>query len=340
MSCIDTIYYFKKNRIDTSINIKEYICVKDKHNINYFYLKETPNGNPTTEYIIVDSATYYSNPKNSDKPEFMQLMPYFADFYYYFMGSDSFFYRTGDTMELLGDRQFIHKVNLKGFNGHECHFVCHYFFNTKGSISKMSTFNNCSLFENRNTTYNFHSSSNKTNLAYIKLIKKRVNAINKKIALLEEKKPTIKEEELPLLNINRDSVSVFFKENYLNKKNKKLSLDSLIEKNKITILYFFFASCPPCKVLKPHLDTMLANYGSKGLNILGFDNIDPKKYSDSLHLKYSAFFHSESLDEKFRIQSYPTVIVMNGHHRILARMTGCNQQSLEDLTKYIDSLFK
>jgi len=325
---IDSSYIHSKYRIDSSFTKHEYYCTVDNGK-NFYYTKG--DYFIDHEYLIYDTVAYWRAGERCLKYKPEELMPYFSKINNFFLGSvkDTFYYRPEDTITQFGENRVEFKLKREMF-GDTFNAIANYYFDKNGIIKKETNFNNAGRIQKHFTTFTYIKWEKKTNYATLKKLKQ----IYLEFSELEKNQDTSSLAEVSRLWVKNDTLPTYTKEHISNKATR-ISIDSLIEKHKLNILYFSYAGCKPCHILKPHLDTFLSKYESSGLNIVGFNNIDSKAYVDSIQTKYPTYYHSKNLDEELEIQLYPMLILMDNNHKILAKMRGVNPTSLLDLERFI-----
>lgn len=114
--------------------------------------------------------------------------------------------------------------------------------------------------------------------------------------------------------------------------------------DKLTIYDFWYLSCPPCIKAIPHLNELYQKYKDKGLKVVGinpYDNSEKglKRLPDFLvynPISYPIVFIDLELIELFKIQVYPTFILVNHEGKVLHIETGFNEEKARDLDKQIN----
>ena len=325
---IDTSFTYPKNRIDSNFSKHAYYCTI-KNDKRFYYMKLDKFID--NEYLIYDTVAYWRAGEKCLKYKPEELMPYFGVINNFFLElkSDTFNFQKGDSFIQMNDNRIEYKVKREMF-GEMVSFEINYYFDNNGIIKRVTNFNNAGIKQKHFTTFTSVNWEKKTNYATLKKLKQ----IYLKFSELEKNQDTSSLVEVSRLLVKNDSLPTYTKEHISNKA-YSISIDSLIEKHKLNILYFSFAGCKPCHILKPYLDTFLFKYESSGLNIVGFNNIDSKAYLDSIQTKYPTYYHSKNLDEELEIHLYPMLILIDNNHKILAKMRGVNPPSLFDLERFI-----
>ena len=114
-------------------------------------------------------------------------------------------------------------------------------------------------------------------------------------------------------------------------------------KGKIAVLNFWATWCGPCRALEPLLDRVAARYIGKGDVIFYALNCDDDEslvqpYLTEEKFKTPALF-ADGLDRAFRIENFPTTVVLDKTGKIAFRADGFDPDSFEkSLTEVIDRL--
>jgi cytochrome c biogenesis protein CcmG/thiol:disulfide interchange protein DsbE len=86
-----------------------------------------------------------------------------------------------------------------------------------------------------------------------------------------------------------------------------LTLSSL--RGKAVYLNFFATWCPPCKDEAPYINSLQKQYGSRGLQVVGIDELENAKLAESFrqqfHLVYPAVVDSGTLQAQYLINGLP-----------------------------------
>jgi thiol-disulfide isomerase/thioredoxin len=106
--------------------------------------------------------------------------------------------------------------------------------------------------------------------------------------------------------------------------------------NKLILMDFNGSDwCPPCKELRAVLSTKtFANYAKTNLVLVDIDFPHNKEQSEALKKA------NEALQEKYNIEGFPTVIVLNGEGKEVSRTVGFGGQSASQLIDELDKLKK
>ena len=95
---------------------------------------------------------------------------------------------------------------------------------------------------------------------------------------------------------------------------------------KLTILNFFYATCPPCIELHPFLDELNDEFQSQGLQVIGLSHIDTFKnleyFKDKYQINHIIGKGSEQLFIDFEVLAYPTTYLINQGGFIILKSVG------------------
>ena len=85
--------------------------------------------------------------------------------------------------------------------------------------------------------------------------------------------------------------------------------------NKVVVLNFWFAACPPCVQEMPELNKLVEKYKANNAVLFlapSFDNQDIlKKFVKRKDFRFKILANSNILDKKLGILTYPTTIILN-----------------------------
>ena len=329
VKCLDTILTNTNNNWQSSHSSREYLGIRLKEK-TYLYCKERIWSGSISETIIFDTIAYRNSKYGSIKTDPMLILSEFADCYYQF-ATDSFYFAEGDQFNLINNTCFEYTTSfiwedIKNINSFRYYFDYHN--NLKKVIYIQISGTDTTI---RKTYYTSIKRSHLVDNMVFSKIKSRLN-----IAVKESK---IKKVEKSELIKYKNNSSVFTNERIVIG-NQSLSLDSIISKGKITILYEWFNGCLPCHEIAPHLDSIYLQYKDKGLNIVGLNNVNSRTYIDTCTKNYESYNYKKVLDEKLSINGSPTIIIFNNENKIIGKLIGYNLVSVQDLKNYISIIFK
>jgi peroxiredoxin len=114
-------------------------------------------------------------------------------------------------------------------------------------------------------------------------------------------------------------------------------------KRKVIVINFWFVECKPCVMEIPELNDLVEKYKDKEVVFLGFATNDKSKIEDFLKTKtykYNIIADSKELSELYRVNSYPTHIVIDMNSIISYYITGLGPTTIKDLDTQIESMIK
>jgi peroxiredoxin len=124
---------------------------------------------------------------------------------------------------------------------------------------------------------------------------------------------------------------------------KTYSLQSL--KGKVVVINFWFVECMPCRKEIPELNSLVKKYKTKEVVFLGI--ADSEKTKIAKFLQKTAFTYTivpkdvkNKVLEDYAINSYPTHIIIDKDGNVRYYAAGFTENTIESITKMIDSLIK
>ncbi|HEX5219771.1 MAG TPA: TlpA disulfide reductase family protein [Verrucomicrobiae bacterium] len=112
-------------------------------------------------------------------------------------------------------------------------------------------------------------------------------------------------------------------------------------RGKVVVLDFWYRGCGWCIKAMPQIKEVVTHYEGKPVVVLGMntDRIekDARFVMDKLKLNY-ATLKAEGLPEKYGVQGFPTMIVIDQQGTVRGRHVGYSATLREDLIKQIDGL--
>jgi thiol-disulfide isomerase/thioredoxin len=121
----------------------------------------------------------------------------------------------------------------------------------------------------------------------------------------------------------------------------KYTLEKL--KGKVIVINFWFVECKPCVMEIPELNELVEKYKGKEVVFLGFATNDKSKIENFLKTKtykYNIIADSKEVAELYRVNSYPTHIIIDMNSIISYYVTGLGPTTVNDLDKQIESIIK
>ena len=112
-------------------------------------------------------------------------------------------------------------------------------------------------------------------------------------------------------------------------------------KGNVVMLDIFYKGCAPCCAAFPFLQSLHEKYQDKGFIMIGIDPIDdPVKdemadFLEKRGITYTILFAERDFSEFYRIESYPTVLLLDREGNILMNQRGYSSQREEMYEKAI-----
>lgn len=127
------------------------------------------------------------------------------------------------------------------------------------------------------------------------------------------------------------------------RENETISNTSL--HGKVVLLDFWGTWCPPCRESVPMLKNVQKKYAAKSFQLVGISSDDDedvwKTFVQAQHMNWSEYLDSSSeLQEAFKIDSFPTYIVVDKDGVIRFRQSGLSQDTQNDLEDAINKALK
>ncbi|MBI3879493.1 MAG: thioredoxin family protein [Verrucomicrobia bacterium] len=107
------------------------------------------------------------------------------------------------------------------------------------------------------------------------------------------------------------------------------------KENKIVLADFNGSDwCPPCKALRKDVfsDQTFIAFAKDNLVLLDVDFPRGKKQSEELQK------HNEKLQDKFNVDGFPTVVILNAEGKVLAKEVGYDGETANDYIKKLKKL--
>jgi thiol-disulfide isomerase/thioredoxin len=130
---------------------------------------------------------------------------------------------------------------------------------------------------------------------------------------------------------------------FVTRENQTISNVSL--RGKVALLDFWGTWCPPCRASVPMLKNVQRKYATKGLQMVSVSSDDDeeawKAYVDSQHMEWAEYLDSSGAVQKaFKIESFPTFIVVDKDGVIRFRESGIGSETQDDLEEAINRALK
>lgn len=100
----------------------------------------------------------------------------------------------------------------------------------------------------------------------------------------------------------------------------------------VTVVNFWYAGCPPCRVEAPDLESVWQDYQDQGVAFIGVNTLDQpdtaKAFAETYGITYPSLMDAETGAAKLAfarvisIQATPTTLVLDKQGRVAARVLG------------------
>ena len=130
---------------------------------------------------------------------------------------------------------------------------------------------------------------------------------------------------------------------FITRENQTVSNVSL--RGKVALLDFWGTWCPPCRESIPILKNVQKKYAAKGFQLVSISSDDDedlwKTFVESQHMEWLEYLDSSSEVQKaFKIESFPTFIVVDKDGVIRFRQSGVGPETQSDLEDAINRALK
>lgn len=110
--------------------------------------------------------------------------------------------------------------------------------------------------------------------------------------------------------------------------------------DKVTIIDFWGTWCGPCIIAMPDLQELYSTYHDKGLNVVGISVNDkpgkPEKFIEKKGYNYQFLVQGDQLAAKLKIDTFPTVYIVNSDGIILHAEKGRREQAKDTFKDIIE----
>ncbi|MFB7251051.1 TlpA family protein disulfide reductase [Microbacterium sp. NPDC056234] len=100
----------------------------------------------------------------------------------------------------------------------------------------------------------------------------------------------------------------------------------------VTVVNFWYAGCPPCRVEAPDLEAVWQDYQDEGVAFIGVNTLDEpdtaKAFAETYGITYPSLMDAQTGEAKLAfarvisIQATPTTLVLDKQGRVAARVLG------------------
>ncbi len=116
-------------------------------------------------------------------------------------------------------------------------------------------------------------------------------------------------------------------------------------RGKVTLLDFWGTWCPPCRESVPILKNLQKKYGAKAFQLVSISSDDDeqawKNFVEAQHMEWSEYLDSSGeVQQTFKIDSFPTFIVVDKDGVIRFRQSGVGPETQGDLEDAINHALK
>ncbi len=111
-------------------------------------------------------------------------------------------------------------------------------------------------------------------------------------------------------------------------------IDSSIASNKLTLIDFWYLSCPPCLKASPLIEKLHHEFNDSGLKVLGINpydmQIEINNFTAKKKIPYTCFANKSAVT-KYNIKAFPTILLIDKKGNILFRTEGLDEEAYDML---------
>jgi peroxiredoxin len=267
-----------------------------------------------------------------------------------------YFLKPGELAKVLSDTNNVVTIKDISNGGEEKLFLSIEFPETKKGLSKKYEF-----ILDKNTLFPEHSmliKKTKDCTYYTEMEMTGFEADNVELAQLKERQKKVLEEnpveaggsgsEVERLEkmLHPGDKAPLFKAKYY-KGEEPFELKDFIGKN-VIIVDFWYTHCHPCVKAMPSLDKLYRKYADKGLKVFGLNSVDNQprsrktldKFLSKRDISYDIILATPEVDVMYKVNSYPTMYVVDRNGKIAYAEIGFDEKSFSQLVKKVEELLK
>jgi len=118
-------------------------------------------------------------------------------------------------------------------------------------------------------------------------------------------------------------------------------IDLKKNEGKITVLNFWFINCPPCRMEIPELNSLVEKHGADSVRFVAIaldEKFALEEFLRTMPFHYKIVDQGRYLTEQYRIQSYPTHVVIDQEGKVYFHTTGLAPNTVYWIEKCIKEL--
>ena len=115
-------------------------------------------------------------------------------------------------------------------------------------------------------------------------------------------------------------------------------IDLKNNQGKITVVNFWFINCPPCRMEIPDLNSLVEKYAADSVRFVAValdQKFQLEEFLRTMPFKYNIVDEGRYLAEKYRVQSYPTHVVVDKEGKVYFHTTGLGMNTVYWIEKCI-----
>ncbi len=324
----------RKSDVDTIQKKEKFWCIRENDHIMIIKTGINP-GNSYSYIYYMDTVIFFSNKYGTYKLKVNdEKYASFGDGLRFLHNSkDSFFWcKPIDTVQLLNDHCFALINHFEGEYGHNM-AKSFYTFNNSGFLTQFESF-----FDQEFVFPKYYAKTTFSEIEYYKEVPPSIRqkienmfiAAQKDYAITKLKK--VDSSHYKVIEGKHTQLKPVYKYR------KAVSLDSIITKNKVTLLYFWFEGCAPCHQLKPSLVDFYNEYRAQGLELIGMDNKDKEDFIDASNEYFITYYDKLRNSKSLGSNGCPNILVFNSKGEMVGFLDGNTKLGVSEMKKHIVKL--
>jgi thiol-disulfide isomerase/thioredoxin len=324
-----------KSETDTFVTKEKFWGIREKNGFKFFKIGLDTSKPYYSSIYYMDTAVFLSNISETYKQNILNSkFTYFYEAFLFLHAPKDTFFKcfTGDSVKILNENSFFYSRNYDDDYG-PVHIESQYVFDSNGYVINYENFVNQQVMLPK-----YYVNTAFSEIQYYKEVPIHIKEkIERSFAAAQKNYIKSKLKKVDSSNYHLiSSKPVHLLDIY--KYDKIISLDSIVKSNKITLLYFWFDGCSPCHLLKPYLIDIYSSFHSEGLELIGLNSMDNKKFIDSCNFNFINYFDKLKNNKQLNFIGYPTVLVINKNGELLGYLEGYTELGVSKMKKHLQKL--